>query len=137
MDETGVIEKFGVRPASIPDWLAVVGDSADGYPGIPGWGAKSASAVLARYEHFEKIPIDPGKWQVDSISPGRALSLAQSLTAHRQEAMLYRQLASLREDVPMHEKLDDLKWRGALPRLKEICAELGDEKIPARVSKWK
>jgi 5'-3' exonuclease len=137
MDETGVIEKFGVRPASIPDWLAVVGDSADGYPGIPGWGAKSASAVLARYDHLEKIPDDPGKWQVDSISPGRAVSLAQSLAAHRQDALLYRQLASLREDVPIQEKLDDLKWRGAFQSLKEICAELGDEKIPARVPKWK
>lgn len=137
MDESGVIEKFGVRPTSIPDWLAVVGDSADGYPGIPGWGAKSASAVLARYEHLEKIPNDPAKWQVDSISPGRAVSLVQSLTTHRQEALLFRQLASLREDVPIQERLDDLKWRGALPRLKEICAELGDEKIPARVPRWR
>jgi 5'-3' exonuclease len=136
MDERGVIEKFGVSPRSIPDWLAVVGDSADGYPGIPGWGAKSASAVLARYDHLEQVPKDPNKWQVDSIGAGRASSLAQSLESHWQEALLYRQLATLREDVPIPEKLGDLKWRGARPRLKEICFELGDEKIPARVPKW-
>jgi 5'-3' exonuclease len=136
IDERGVIEKFGVSPRSIPDWLAVVGDSADGYPGIPGWGAKSASAVLARYDHLEQVPKDPNKWQVNSIGAGRAGSLAQSLESHWQEALLYRQLATLREDVPIPEKLGDLKWRGARPRLKEICFELGDEKIPARVPKW-
>lgn len=136
MDERGVIEKFGVAPRSIPDWLSVVGDTADGYPGIPGWGAKSASAVLARYGHLEKVPKDPNKWQVDSISAGRAVSLAQSLESHWQEALLYRQLATLRDDVPIQEKLGDLKWRGALSYLKELCFELGDEKIPARVPKW-
>lgn len=136
MDERGVIEKFGVAPRSIPDWLSVVGDTADGYPGIPGWGAKSASAVLARYGHLEKVPKDPNKWQVDSISAGRAVSLAQSLESHWQEALLYRQLATLRDDVPIQEKLGDLKWRGALSHLKELCFELGDEKIPARVPQW-
>jgi 5'-3' exonuclease len=137
MDERGVIEKFGVAPRSIPDWLAVVGDSADGYPGIPGWGAKSAAAVLARYEHLEKVPKDPNKWQVDSISPGRAVSLAQNLESHWQEALLYRQLATLRDDVPIQEKIGDLKWRGARSHLKELCFELGDDKIPARVAKWR
>lgn len=136
MDETSVIEKFGVRPSSIPDWLAVVGDSADGYPGIPGWGAKSASAVLARYGHLEQVPRETGKWHVDSISPGRAVSLAESLQSHWQEALLYRQLATLREDVPIPEKLGDLKWRGARSRLKQICSVLGDEKILARIPKW-
>ena len=136
IDERGVIEKFGVRPSSVPDWLAVVGDSADGYPGIPGWGAKSASAVLSRYGHLEKIPADPGKWKVESISPGRAASLAQSLVSQHQEAFLYRQLATLREDVPIQEKLNDLKWRGASPRLKEFCNLLGDEKIVTRISRW-
>ena len=137
MDEAGVIEKFGVRPASIADWLAVVGDSADGYPGIPGWGAKSASAVLSHYEHLEKIPRDPTKWQLSSISTGRAASLAQSLADHREEALLFRQLATLREDIPLEEKLIDLKWQGAYPRLREICSELGDEKIPMRITRWR
>ena len=79
LDEKGVIEKFGVRPQSIPDWLALVGDSADGYPGIPGWGAKSSSAVLARFEHLESIPNDASKWKLKAITPGRAASLAESL----------------------------------------------------------
>ncbi len=137
IDEAGVVEKFGVRPQSIPDWLAVVGDSADGYPGIPGWGAKSASVVLSRFEHLEKIPDDPGKWNLSSISPGRAASLAQSLATNRIDALLYRKLATLREDVPIQEKLSDLKWQGALPRLKEICAEMGDEKIAMRITRWR
>ena len=137
IDEAGVIEKFGVSPQSIPDWLAVVGDSADGYPGIPGWGAKSASAVLSHFRHLEKIPDDPNKWQLDSISAGRAASLAQSLASHRAEAMLYRRLATLREDVPIQEKLGDLKWMGARPALKSLCSALGDEKIAARVTRWR
>ena len=137
IDEAGVVEKFGVLPQSIPDWLAVVGDSADGYPGIPGWGAKSASAVLSYFEHLEKIPDDPGKWKLNTISPGRAASLAQSLATNRIDALLYRKLATLREDVPIQEKLSDLKWQGALPRLKEICAEMGDEKIAMRITRWR
>jgi 5'-3' exonuclease len=136
IDEAGVVEKFGVRPQLIPDWLAVVGDSADGYPGIPDWGAKSASTVLAHFGHLEKIPQDPARWKLGTISPGRAASLCQSLVSHWEEALLYRKLATLRDDVPLQEKLGDLKWRGALPRLKEICSELGDEKIPSRVSRW-
>lgn len=137
IDEQGVIEKFGVRPQSIPDWLAVVGDSADGYPGIPGWGAKSASAVLAHFEYLENIPEDPADWRLSTISPGRAASLSQSLVSHWEEALLYRELATLRDDVPLKEKLDDLKWRGAFPRLKELCAQLGDEKIPTRIARWR
>jgi 5'-3' exonuclease len=137
LNEAGVLEKFGVHPHSIPDWLALVGDSADGYPGIPGWGAKSASAVLSRYEHIESIPDNPGKWQVSSISPGRAASLTESLSTRRDEALLYRQLATLREDVPIKEKVSDLKWRGAWEKLKEICHQLGDENIPKRISRWR
>src|SRR3990172_2476170 len=105
IDETGVLEKYGVRPQSIPDWLALVGDAADGYPGIPGWGAKSASAVLARYEQIESIPVDAGKWRVKSITPGRASSLTGSLSQHLEEALLFRQLSTLRTDVPLKEKL--------------------------------
>ena len=137
LDEKGVIEKFGVRPDSIPDWLALVGDSADGYPGIPGWGAKSSSAVLARFEHLESIPKDASKWKLKAISPGRAASLAESLMGHREQALLYQKLATLREDVPIKEKLSDLKWRGASKELKEICHSLGDERIPQRIARWR
>jgi 5'-3' exonuclease len=137
IDEAGVVEKFGVRPQSIPDWLALVGDSADGYPGIPGWGAKSASVVLSHYEHMESIPDDPVKWKLSSISPGRAASLAESLSQRRDEAQLYKKLATVREDVPLKEKLNDLKWQGAREQLKELCHELGDEKIPMRIPRWR
>ena len=137
IDEAGVVEKYGVSPQSMPDWLALVGDSADGYPGIPGWGAKSASVVLAHYKKMESIPDDPLKWKVNAISSGRATSLAESLSHRREEALLYKNLATVREDVPLTEKLNDLKWKGAYPRLKELCHELGDEKIPLRISNWR
>jgi 5'-3' exonuclease len=137
IDEKGVVAKFGVKPESIPDWLGLVGDSADGFPGIPGWGAKSASTVLAKFLHIESIPDDPGKWKLKSISPGRAATLAESLRTRRDEALLYRKLATLREDVPLKEKLGDLKWQGAYPRLKKLCHDLGDERIPERITKWR
>jgi 5'-3' exonuclease len=137
IDEAGVIEKYGVPPQSIPDWLALVGDSADGYPGIPGWGAKSASVVLSHYGHMEKIPDDPAKWQVSSISSGRAASLAESLAGRREEALLYKKLATIRVDVPLQEKLADLKWQGAHKRLMKFCHDLGDEKIPLRIPRWR
>jgi 5'-3' exonuclease len=137
IDEAGVVEKYGVSPESIPDWLALVGDSADGYPGIPGWGAKSASAVLAHYKRIEAIPDDPGKWKVSSISSGRAASLAESLSQRRDEARLYKQLATIREDVPLTEKLNDLKWQGAYPRLNKLCSELGELRIPERIPRWR
>jgi 5'-3' exonuclease len=137
IDEAGVLEKYGVPPPSIPDWLALVGDSADGYPGIPGWGAKSAAVVLAYYNHMESIPDDSTKWRVSSISPGRAASLAESLAQRREEALLYKKLATVRKDVPIKEKLGDLKWQGAWERLKVICHELGEEKIPMRISRWR
>ena len=137
IDEAGVVEKYGVSPASIPDWLALVGDSADGYPGIPGWGAKSAAVVLAYYVHIESIPDEPAKWKVSGISPGRAASLAESLSQRREEALLYKKLAIVREDVPLTEKLNDLKWQGAYPRLRELCHELGDERIPERIPRWR
>ena len=137
IDEAGVVEKYGVSPQSMPDWLALVGDSADGYPGIPGWGAKSASVVLAHYKHMAAIPDDPGKWKVSAISPGRAASLAESLSQRREEAQLYKQLATVREDVPIKEKLGDLKWQGAYPRLNKLCSELGDLRIPERIPRWR
>ena len=137
LDEKGVTKKFGVRPPSIPDWLALVGDSADGYPGVPGWGAKSSSAVLAHFEHLESIPNDASKWKLKTITPGRAASLAESLREHREDVLLYRKLATLRDDVPIKEKLSDLKWQGAYDELKKICYKLGDERIPERIPRWR
>ncbi|MEX1071757.1 MAG: 5'-3' exonuclease H3TH domain-containing protein [Anaerolineales bacterium] len=137
LDEAGVLAKFGVPPSSIPDYLALVGDSADGYPGISGWGAKSAAAILSRYGHLESIPEDVMKWDTKSVAARRQVTLADSLSQHREEAMLFRRLATLRVDVPLAEKLSDLEWQGALPRLKELCAELGDESIPERVTRWR
>ena len=131
LDEDGVIRKFGVRPRSIPDWLALVGDAADGYPGIPAWGARSASAVLSRFEHLESIPEDPHEL---GLPPGRASRLVESLRSHRREAMLYRRLATLRDDVPLEEGLADLEWRGATAEFDETCRDLGDEELAKRIT---
>ncbi|HEY3231014.1 MAG TPA: 5'-3' exonuclease H3TH domain-containing protein, partial [Roseiflexaceae bacterium] len=132
-DEAAVLAKYGVRPASIPDWLALVGDAADGYPGLSGWGPKTASAVLSQYEHFESIPEDPARW---GLGGARALRLAESLRVHQEDVLLYRRLATLRQDVPLQERLADLEWRGAHHRLKQLCGELGDDKLPDRVPRW-
>jgi 5'-3' exonuclease len=129
-DQDAVIGKYGVSPASIPDWLALVGDSADGYPGIPAWGAKSASAVLSRYMHIETIPDDHQLW---GLPAGRALRLAENLGARKEEAFLYRRLATLRLDVPLSERLDDLEWKGAQGQFREVCAALGDPALADRV----
>lgn len=134
LDEAGVLEKFGVRPPSIPDWLALVGDSADGYPGIPGWGARSASVVLARYERIEAIPEDSREW---GLGFNRAARLADSLAQCQKEVFLYRQLATLREDVPLLEEIADLEWLGAREQLNEICHRLGFEKLPSQISRWR
>jgi 5'-3' exonuclease len=128
-----VLEKYGVPPQSIPDYLALVGDSADGYPGVSGWGAKSAAAVLAQFGHLEAIPPDHLTW---GITPGRALRLAENLRANQKEVKLFRKLATLRLDVPIPEKLADLKWRGARPELRKLCAKLGSKTLPDRVPKW-
>ena len=137
IDEAGVVEKYGVPPQSIPDWLALVGDAADGFPGIPGWGAKSSATVLSHFGHLESIPSDPAKWGLKSISAGRATSLTASLMERKEEAILYRKLATLRQDVPLKEKLNDLKWLGAYPRLKKLCHEWGDERIAERIEHWR
>lgn len=108
-DEAGVIEKFGVMPASIPDYLALVGDSADGYPGLPGWGAKSSAAVLAKFLHLEAIPADYREWHVNAAG---AASLAATLTRERETALLFRKLATLRTDIPLFKNVDELEWHG-------------------------
>jgi 5'-3' exonuclease len=109
IDEEGVRAKFGVGPASIPDYLALVGDSADGFPGLPGWGAKTTAAVLARYEHLEAIPDAPGQWDV----PVRGVpGLAVTLAAQRDLALLFRDLATLRTTPPVFETVEELRWTG-------------------------
>jgi len=135
IDEAAVIAKFGVPPASIPDWLALVGDTSDGYPGVPRWGAKSAAAVLTRYGHLEAIPDHEREW---GLAVRGAAALAASLREHREEAYLYRRLATLRTDAPIPETLDDLRWQGARVReLKDLCRELGNDDIIGRVPLWR
>jgi 5'-3' exonuclease len=134
LDEDGVKQKFGVPPGSIPDYLALVGDTADGYPGVPQWGEKSAAAVLTQFHHLESIPEDPGKL---GIPGARAVKLLESLRAHREEAKLFRVLATLRSDAPVSEKIPDLEWQGARPGLKAVCRELGDESLLERILKWR
>jgi 5'-3' exonuclease len=127
-DEGGVREKFGVGPASIPDWLALVGDSADGFPGLPGWGAKSASVVLARYEHLERIPEQASDWDV---AVRGAAKLAATLVAQRDLAMQFLDLATLRTDAPVGA-VDDWRWRGPAPALEEWAKRLGAPGIVKR-----
>jgi len=130
-NEADVLERFGVPPASIPDWLGLVGDSADGIPGIPGWGAKSTATVLGHYRTIEAIPDSAAEWPMKVRGRDR---LAASLAGRREEADLYRRLATLRRDVPLAEGLDDLRWRG--PRradLEALCREIGAEEILERV----
>jgi 5'-3' exonuclease len=108
-DEAGIVAKFGVLPASIPDYLALVGDAADGFPGLPGWGAKSAARVLFRYGHIEAIPADPRAWDVQVAS---SVKLAQTLQREQQNALLFRTLATLRTDIPLFDDVESLRWRG-------------------------
>jgi 5'-3' exonuclease len=118
-DEAGVVEKFGVPPASIPDYLALVGDAADGYPGLPGWGAKSAAAVLARFSHLEAIPDDASLWHVNAAN---ARTLAATLGRDRHLALLFRDLATLRGDIPLFKSVDELKWTGPTPAFPALAA---------------
>jgi len=118
-DEAGVVAKFGVTPASIPDYLALVGDTADGYPGLPGWGAKSTAAVLAKYLRLESVPADWRTWSVNAANPA---SLARALESGRDQAFLFRDLATLREDIPLFESVEDLRWRGPTPEFAPLAA---------------
>jgi len=119
LDEAGVIRKFGVPPESIPDYLALVGDSADGYPGLPGWGAKSSAAVLAKFGHIESIPADSGEWHVNAAN---ASALAQTLLRERETALLFRTLATLRTDIPLFDDVDHLRWNGPTPAFDAVSA---------------
>ncbi len=135
VDEDAVREKFGVDPQSIPDYLGLVGDSADGIPGLPRWGAKSTATVLSRYGHIEDIPDDESQWDVKVRG---AASLAKSLREHRKEAALYRDLATLRRDVPIPETLEDLEWRGARrAELEALCERIGERNLLDRVPRWR
>jgi 5'-3' exonuclease len=118
LDEAAVIAKYGVPPVSIPDYLALVGDSADGYPGLQGWGAKSAAAVLLRYGHLESIPADWRTWGVNAASPG---ALARTLDRDRERALLFRTLATLRRDVPLFKSVHDLRWTGPSPAFQGLA----------------
>lgn len=134
LDEAGVSAKFGVTPAQIPDYLALVGDSADGIPGVPRWGAKSAAAVLTCYGTLESIPALAADWQ---ISVRGAAALAESLASRRADALLYKQLATLRFDVPLAEDLADLEYRGAdRARLEAIAERLADTTLVGRVARY-
>ena len=128
-DESGVWRKFGVGPSSIADWLALVGDAADGYPGLPGWGAKSAATVLARYVHLEQIPKLAMEWEVTVRS---AMRLATTLAEQREQAMLFRRLATLREDAPIATDVDGLRWTGPRPAFATWAARLGTPALHAR-----
>jgi len=131
LDEEGVRAKFGVSPGSIPDYLALVGDAADGIPGIARWGAKSASTVLAKLVHLENISDDHAQWGV-TVRGGAAL--ARNLSEQRDDAMLYRTLATLRTDVPLDESLDELRWTGPdRPALEALCEELGERTLLDRI----
>jgi 5'-3' exonuclease len=129
-DEAAVEAKFGVKPASIPDYLAVLGDTADGFPGIPGWGEKAASSTLSRYGHLESIPKD---WRVWDRSIGNARRLATSLFEGWENALLFRTLATLRLDVPVFESVEELRWKGPLPEFEELCRSMGSADLFARV----
>jgi 5'-3' exonuclease len=131
-DEAGVVDKFGVSPASIPDWLALVGDTADGIPGVARWGPKSAGTVLAAYRHLEGIPERASAWRCKVRG---ADSLADALWSARQEVGLYRTLATLRQDVPLAESTADLEWHGVRrDELAALCTALGDQRFLERVS---
>ncbi len=129
-DQAGVITKFGVQPQSIPDYLAVVGDSADGFPGIQGWGAKGAALVLSQYPHLENIPKEWKAWD-SSIKKARALS--ESLFGAWNDALLFRTLATLRLDVPVFDTVDDLRWQGPRADFEQVCERIKAPELLRRV----
>ena len=128
-DHDGVVAKFGVPPASIPDYLGLVGDSADGFPGLPGWGAKSAATLLARYGHIPSIPFDPAEWDVDVRG---AAKLAAALRNGFEDALLYRRIATVELGAPVAGSVDEMEWRGPIAGFDKRCAELGAERLAKR-----
>jgi 5'-3' exonuclease len=120
-DEAAIVSKFGVPPTSIPDYLALVGDASDGYPGLPGWGVKSSAAVLAKFGHLEAIPADWREWRVNATN---SASLAATLVRERERAFLFRDLATLRSDLPLFESVDELKWNGPKPEFAALAEQL-------------
>jgi 5'-3' exonuclease len=128
-DEAGVVAKFGVEPASIPDYLALVGDSSDGFPGLPGWGARSAAAVLAKYRHLEAIPTDWTTWSVNATRPA---ALAAILARERDRAFLFRDLATLRTDVRVFDNVDELRWNGPTPAFQALARGFDSARTPSR-----
>jgi 5'-3' exonuclease len=129
IDEAGVVKKFGVSPESIPDYLALVGDAADGYPGLSGWGAKSTAAVLAKFVHLESIPADWREWKVNAA---HASALAHTLREERDRALLFRTLATLRTDIALFEDVDQLRWNGPTPAFAPLAARL-DAAVTGRI----
>lgn len=129
IDEEGVVKKFGVTPESIPDYLALVGDAADGYPGLRGWGAKSSAAVLAKFLHLEAIPSDHREWHVNVTNAG---ALAATLSEEREQAILFRTLATLRTDIALFEDVEELRWKGPKPGFDEIAAGLDAAKTEGK-----
>jgi 5'-3' exonuclease len=135
LNANGVLEKFGVPPSAIPDFLALVGDSADGIPGIPRWGARSAAQLLVAHGSLENIPDRAADF---GVRVRGADALAESLATRRTDALLYKRLATLRTDVPLSESLDDLAWHGARrSELTELCREIGEESLLERVVRWR
>jgi 5'-3' exonuclease len=135
LDEDGVREKFGVSPESIPDYLGLVGDAADGIPGIPKWGAKTSARMLERYRHIESIPKDLSQWDVELRG---AAGISSSLEEHREDALFYRQLATLRLDVPLTESLEQLEWQGIRrEEFQALCAELGFSDFGIQDHEWR
>jgi 5'-3' exonuclease len=134
VDETALRARRGIGPSQIPDWLALVGDAADGYPGLPGFGEKTATALLAAFGHLEEIPLDSSRWPLGLR--GSAI-LAATLAARREEALLYKKLATLVRDVPLPQQLGDLEWRGApRERFEAFCAALGAPELRNQVPRW-
>ena len=131
-DADGVKKKFGVSPGSIPDFLALVGDSADGIPGLPGWGAKSSSVLLARYEKIEYIPLDADEWDVPVRGSAK---LAETLLKHFEEVQLYKTLTILRKDIPLMTDLSELEWVGPKEHFDELCFRLDASKLAERIQK--
>jgi len=131
-DEAGVIQKFGVPPASIPDYLALVGDTSDGYPGLPGWGAKSTAAVLAKFAHIEAIPADWREWQVNAAN---ASALARTLSEQRGQALLFRTLATLRTDLALFEDVEQLRWNGPTAGFTELASRFDAAKTETKRSR--